>query len=742
MKTKRLKLLMPTFIALFLAMLISGCKDENVEKVGVCPVVVSTIPTINAVDVPLNQVITVTFNEKMKPSTITSTSFTLTESAEIAGTVSSSGITASYTPTSMLTPFSTYTGLVKTSVKDLTGNALQADYTWTFKTIPEVTLSSNPITGGTISGAGTFNQSSLVTVTATPNTGYVFSNWTYLGVIVSTDANYQFPMNGNKALVANFTSQYLLGLSSSPAAGGTIGGAGSYTAGSSVNITATPNPGYTFVNWTDNGVMASSNASYTFLINANKTLVANFLFNTYTLDVTATNGTVGKSPNPDPVTSKYNYGTTVTLTATPIIGYTFLGWSGDAAGSINPLTVTMNANKNITANFALKTYTLNVTTINGSVTKVPNQTSYISGATVALTPISSPGYTFTSWSGDATGSSNPLTVIMDANKNITANFTINTYTLNVTATNGSVAKVPTQATYNYGSMVQLTATPSVGYTFASWSGDATGSSNPLTVTMNASKNITANFTVVVVPPTIALGGAANFGAFGGNAGITNQGLNTIINNGGIGTTAASSLVTGFHDGLTADVYTETPLNVGNVTGGIFTAPPAPGTAAKAAIAAQALVDANAAYISISPAMKPGGSDPGAGELGGLTLAPGVYKSASGTFKITNLDLTLDAQGNPNAVWIFQTAAGLTVGIPSGARNVNIIGGGSAKNVFWYVGSAAVINYAGGGTMVGTIIAYSGVTFSSSGVAAQTVLNGRAISLVASVTMVNTTINNQ
>jgi hypothetical protein len=243
-------------------------------------------------------------------------------------------------------------------------------------------------------------------------------------------------------------------------------------------------------------------------------------------------------------------------------------------------------------------------------------------------------------------------------------------------------------------------------------------------------------------PAVNLGTMAQFGAFGGNAGITNQGLNTIINNGGIATTAASTLVTGFHDGLTGDVYTETPLNVGNATGGIFTAPPAPGTATKAAIATQALIDANAAYISISPASKPGGTDPGAGELGGLTLAPGVYKSASGTFNISNGPLTLDAKGDPNATWIFQTAAGLTVGIAgtAGARSVLLINGAQARNVFWYVGSAATINGAGGGVMVGNIIATAGVTFSTHDVAAQTVLNGRAISLVASVTMVNTTIN--
>ena len=250
---------------------------------------------------------------------------------------------------------------------------------------------------------------------------------------------------------------------------------------------------------------------------------------------------------------------------------------------------------------------------------------------------------------------------------------------------------------------------------------------------------TVNPAVVTPPPAAASG--LFFGVFGGNAGITNQGLNTVIN-GNIGTTAASTLITGFHDGTTGDTYTETPLNKGLVTGRIHTAPPAPGSAASAAIATQGLVDANAAYLSISPAQKPGGIDPGAGELGNLVLAPGIYKSAGATFKISNGDLTLDAKGDPNAVWIFQTAAGLTVGIagPTGAKSVKLVNGAQAKNVYWYVGTSAVINGAGGGVMTGTIIASAGVTFSTAGNAVQTVLNGRAISLVASVTMVNTTIN--
>ena len=258
------------------------------------------------------------------------------------------------------------------------------------------------------------------------------------------------------------------------------------------------------------------------------------------------------------------------------------------------------------------------------------------------------------------------------------------------------------------------------------------------------------------PQAIALGAAAPFGAFGGGAGITNQGILTVVN-GDIGTTAASTTVTGFHDHLVTYlppagcIYTETPLNIGNVTGGIFTAPPPPtvtcpneGTGPAATpgttfyVATQAAAAALTAYNTL--AGLPGGPDPGAGQLGGLTLAPGTYTSAGGTFLLTGSDLTLDAQGNANAIWVFQMATSLTVGAPAAPRNIFLVNGAQAKNVFWQVGSAATINAAGGGTMVGTIIAKAGVVISTAGNLEVTTLDGRALGLNASVTMVNTVIN--
>jgi hypothetical protein len=247
-------------------------------------------------------------------------------------------------------------------------------------------------------------------------------------------------------------------------------------------------------------------------------------------------------------------------------------------------------------------------------------------------------------------------------------------------------------------------------------------------------------------PPVPLGAASPFGAFGGSAGVTNSGIGTVIN-GDLGTTAVSTAVTGFHDAGPGCIYTETPLNIGTVNGKIYTAAPPPtvacpseGTATTFAVASQARADALIAYNSL--VARAGGPDPGAGNLGSLVLTPGVYTASSGSFRIQGGNLTLDAQGNANAIWVFQMASTLTVGGPGAAfpQSVILVNGAQAKNVFWQVGSAATINAGGGGTMVGTIISQAGVAFSTVGNVTLVTLNGRALSLGASVTMANTVIN--
>jgi hypothetical protein len=195
------------------------------------------------------------------------------------------------------------------------------------------------------------------------------------------------------------------------------------------------------------------------------------------------------------------------------------------------------------------------------------------------------------------------------------------------------------------------------------------------------------------------------------------------------------MLTGFHS--PTFVYTETPLNVGTVDGLVVTDAPQ-GTPADFTLAQAVAADALNAFNLL--AALPGGIDPGAGLLGGLTLAPGVYKAAGGSFLLSGSDLTLDAQGDANAIWVFQMASSLAVGTPTAARSVILANGAQSKNVYWQVGSAATINEAGGGTMVGTIIASSGVVISNPGNMTLATLDGRALGLFASVTMVNTVIN--
>lgn len=246
----------------------------------------------------------------------------------------------------------------------------------------------------------------------------------------------------------------------------------------------------------------------------------------------------------------------------------------------------------------------------------------------------------------------------------------------------------------------------------------------------------------LVPVDLAT--ASTFGTSGGSAGMTNQGVFTVIN-GDISTTAPSASVTGFHSPGAGCIYTETGSNVGTVNGNIYTAPAPPtiacpqeGTAETLAIAQQARMDALTAYNELAGLAGLAGP----ANLAGVTLFSGVYSAPGGTFRIQGGDLTLDAQGDANAVWVFQMATTLTVGGPGAAfpQSVLLINGAQAKNVFWQVGSAATINAAGGGTMIGTIISQAGAAFSTAGNVDLVTLNGRVLSLNASVTLVNTVIN--
>ncbi|HXI22606.1 MAG TPA: Calx-beta domain-containing protein [Pyrinomonadaceae bacterium] len=162
-----------------------------------------------------------------------------------------------------------------------------------------ITVSASPSVGGTVSGNGTFAAGSSRTVTATANSGYTFVNWTENGGVVSTSASYTFTLNSNRTLVANFSqnqTNYTISLSVSPSGAGTVSGSGTFSAGTSRTVTASANSGYTFANWKEGGTVVSASSSYTFTLNSNRTLVANFTAIGCTYSLSAANLTLGPDP--------------------------------------------------------------------------------------------------------------------------------------------------------------------------------------------------------------------------------------------------------------------------------------------------------------------------------------------------------------------------------------------------------------------------------------------------------------
>ena len=389
-----------------------------------------------------------------------------------------------------------------------------------------------------------------------------------------------------------------------------------------------------------------------------------------------------------------------------------------------------------TANLAIyTTYTATVTTgvkdLAGNALAVNYTWTFTTGAAPDLTP---PTVTLVSPVNAATGVLTTTTITATFSKDMDPT-TITNIIFTVAGVPGTVLYNPLtrMATFTPGSALAINTT----YT-------ATITTGAKDLAQNAmAANYIWSFTTSGGAPLVPAIGTTiiKFGSFGGGAGMTNQGLLTVIN-GDIGTTGVTTSMTGFHQAPVAPGgidFTVTPLNNGLVNGTIYTAT-TPVEVPPGKTASTGATEARAAYNSLLPAALPGGIHLGTGELGGLTLPAGVYQSESGSYQITGKDLTLN--GTATDVWVFQMASSLTVGGPGAAfpQSVKLTGGALAKNVYWQVGSAATINAGGGGTMEGTIIAEAGCAFSTAGNVTLVTLNGRAIGLNASVTLVNTIIN--
>lgn len=201
------------------------------------------------------------------------------------------------------------------------------------------------------------------------------------------------------------------------------------------------------------------------------------------------------SPSAD---SSYEAGKKINLQANTNDGYSFSNWSGDIDSTENPLSITVDKNYNLIANFQKKSYELKVTTTGeGSVTErivEQKQKDYEHGTVVELTATPAEDWIFVEWQGDLTGTNNPSQITIDSPKNVTAVFEKKKFTLTVnTSGSGNVTKNPDQNEYEFGTIVDLSASPDNGWSFDKWDGDTTSTSNPISIKIDSAITVTAVF---------------------------------------------------------------------------------------------------------------------------------------------------------------------------------------------------------------------------------------------------------
>ena len=360
-----------------------------------------------------------------------------------------------------------------------------------------------------------YEDTTVVVLTATPDTGYDFSGWS--GDCTGT-GTCTVTMTAARNVTATFAIQTPLltvtnggnGTITSSPMGIACGGdcTESFDYNTVVTLTPTPATGYSFGGWT--GACTGTGACMVTMTQA-ATVNATFTINRYTLTtVLVGSGVISSVPsgiacNSD-CTEDYDYNTMVTLSAGPTSGWQFSGWSGGGCSGTGSCVVTMTQATSVTGTFTQPTLTVSKNGA-GAVTSSPAGIScgltcsadFALNSMVTLTPIPNAGNAFSSWSGDCTGSG-ACVVTMSQSRSVTANF-VATYTLTVTNGGGGlVTSSPAgiscggDCTEDYadGTMVTLTATPDANFQFGGWSGACSGT-GACVVTMDQVRNVSAGF---------------------------------------------------------------------------------------------------------------------------------------------------------------------------------------------------------------------------------------------------------
>ena len=269
---------------------------------------------------------------------------------------------------------------------------------------------------------------------------------------------------------------------------------------------AQPDPGYAFQNWS--GDLSGDVSGQLLLIDGNKSVIAQFAPTNYTIDIsTEGNGNIIL----DPDQSTYDYGEVVQVTAVAASEWRLAEWGLDLTGAETVKTLTVTRNTSIVAIFEPATYSLNVAWVGGGgVAKLPDKDEFAPGEAVTVTASVDEGYVFIGWSEEFSDTlfSESLTTVLTMNedKSIVATFAVTpglSSILSVTVV-GQGAVAPLGGEFEVNEAIPLSATPAEGWDFVGWSGDLTGASNPISITMDTDKHITATFTTDLISTTLAL----------------------------------------------------------------------------------------------------------------------------------------------------------------------------------------------------------------------------------------------
>jgi uncharacterized repeat protein (TIGR02543 family) len=270
---------------------------------------------------------------------------------------------------------------------------------------------------------GKYAYGTLVRLTAVADVGYTFSHWE---VDITGNLNpATILMTGNKTVKAVFVkSEYTLIINVEGCGSVSRNDTGPYYYGSVIQLTAIPDPHWEFSEWSGNH--AGTDNPATIIITGDMNITAHFVRQKYIINtlVIGTGGTI--QPSGQVIVT---YGQDQTFTITPDVGYHISDVTVDGIpiGPVSSYTFyTVDDNHTIIAEFAQNQYILTINIVGeGSVAQNPNKDLYIHGETVQLTASASQGWTFSGWSGDLSGLTNPATIVMTGNKTVTATFTTN-----------------------------------------------------------------------------------------------------------------------------------------------------------------------------------------------------------------------------------------------------------------------------------------------------------------------------